>query len=75
MNARGLLDNILVNSSQIVYITISITFSDNISISKFMNIFFCLLASPRFNISNCFKLIDILQLTFYNSSLLFNFFI
>lgn len=66
VSAGGLIDNVLVDGSKTVYIAIFIAFNINLSLLKLINAFSCLLTLPRPNITNHVKLVNTLQLIFYN---------
>lgn len=57
-----------MDSSKIVNIASFIAMKDDFSLLKFINIFSCLLVSPKLNTTNCFQFIDILQPLFQNST-------
>lgn len=55
------MDNFLVDGGEIVHIATFIAVNDKFFLSKSLNTLFCLLSPPRFNIVNCFQLVNTLQ--------------
>lgn len=67
VGVRGL-ENVLVDGSKIIYITSSIGINNDFSLLIFIDVFLCLLISPKLITTNLFQHVDTLQPLLQNSS-------